>query len=83
MITAQHKHQNGHSAKVRMTLHLNGHTLSIAQMGPDFVILRQPVEHPPADAEITFVVDEQEERWPVYLPDGIRGEQTKVAVSKL
>jgi hypothetical protein len=52
-------------------------------MGHDFVILRQTLEHPPADGEITLVVDGQEARWPVRLTEGIRPERKQVAVSKI
>ena len=64
-----------------MTLHLDGTTLRIAQMGPDFVILRKPVEHPPANGEITLVVDDQVERWPVRLPYGISADSKRVAIA--
>ena len=31
-----------------MQLSLNGHIWSIAQLGPDFIILRNRIDHPPA-----------------------------------
>jgi hypothetical protein len=36
----------GHSADVRMHLTVNGQVLSIGQLGPDFLILRDPTDHP-------------------------------------
>lgn len=54
-----------------MQLFVNGHVLKIAQLGPRFLMLDQPIEHPPADAEILMSVDGKEERWCVHLPDGI------------
>jgi hypothetical protein len=54
-----------------MQLFVNGHALKIAQLGPQFLMLDQPVEHPPADAEILMSVDGKQERWQVHLPDGI------------
>ncbi len=54
-----------------MQLFVNGHVLKIAQLGPQFLMLDQPIENPPADAEILMSVDGKEERWRVHLPDGI------------
>ena len=62
---------NGHSADVRMQLFVNGRVLKIAQLGPRFLMLDQPIEHPPAEAEIQMSIDGKEERWRVRLPDGI------------
>jgi hypothetical protein len=64
-------YRNGHSANVSMHLMLNGWTLPVAQLGPDFLILHEPVEHPPADAEMSLIVDGHEERWAVRLPKGV------------
>ncbi len=60
-----------HSADVRMHLRLNGHVLPIAQLGRDFLILKTPIDHPPADAEIDLTIDGVEDRWRVYLIDGL------------
>jgi hypothetical protein len=76
-------YKNGHSAEVCMRLLLDGHSLRIAQLGPDFLILREPTEHPPANAEITLAVDGKEERWLVHLPEGIRREHRRIPVSKI
>jgi hypothetical protein len=40
--------QGGHSAQVKMRLLLNGSSIPVAQMGPDFLILKSPFEHLPA-----------------------------------
>jgi hypothetical protein len=61
----------GHSADVRIHLLVNGSVLSVAQLGPRFIILRNPVDHPPCDAEIVMSIDGEESRWGVYLPDGL------------
>ncbi len=65
-----------------MDLHVNGLTFKIDQMGPDFLFLGSPTNHPPTDAEIVMVVDGQETRWWVHLPDGIIADQqsTKLAL---
>lgn len=72
----------GHSADVRMHLLLNGHVLRIAQMGPNFLLLDDTVEHPPANAEIVLSVDGQAERWTVRLPNGLHSGQKHVLISK-
>ena len=37
--------RTGRSAEVRMALAVNGYVLPIAQLGPNFLILREPAEH--------------------------------------
>jgi len=66
-----------------MNLYVNGHIFSIGQLGPDFLILDDPAENPPADAEIMFSIDGRVRRWRVLLPDGISpGEpRTRIADS--
>ncbi|MBO0697817.1 MAG: hypothetical protein J2P46_05455 [Zavarzinella sp.] len=61
----------GHSADVRIALAVNGHVFSVAKLGPGFVVLRNPVAHPPAEAELTLSIDGYERRWRVELIDGI------------
>jgi hypothetical protein len=41
-----------------MELRLSGCVVPLAQMGPYFVVVKQPVEHPPADAEIFMRIDD-------------------------
>jgi hypothetical protein len=59
-----------HSADVRMELRVNGHVLPIAQLGPDYLVLANPTDHPPTDAEISLSIDGHESHWPVRLLDG-------------
>lgn len=64
--------QRGHSADVSMRLLVNGASLPIAQMGPDFLLLDAAGSaHPPGDASILLRVDASERRWEVRLPEGI------------
>jgi hypothetical protein len=49
---------------------VNGQSHKLAQIGPDFVRLRQPAEIPAGPAEILMVVDGAEHRWSVTLKDG-------------
>ena len=70
-----------HSADVRIYLHLNGYVLPVAQLGPEFLILRTPIDHPPCDAELAMSIDGDESRWSVHLPHGIRAEPGKTRIS--
>ena len=45
-----------------MRLLINGVSLSIGQMGPDFLLLDESIDHPPAEATIVFRVDANERR---------------------
>jgi hypothetical protein len=72
----------GHSADVRMELRLNGHILPIAQLGPDFLVLKNPVDHPPVEAEIAMSIDGHESRWPVRLLDGMSASQRRTRISR-
>ncbi len=54
-----------------MELCVNGSVLTISHLGPDFLILTQPVDHPPAQAEIIMSVDDSRSRWSVLLPAGV------------
>jgi hypothetical protein len=73
--------QGGHSAIVKMRLLVNGDTLRVAQMGPNFLLLDSPINHPPAEAIMVLRVDESETRWPVRLPDGISAGSKRVAIA--
>ena len=43
----------------------------MAELGPGFVVLRNPIPHPPAEAELTLSIDGYERHWRVELIDGI------------
>ena len=44
---------------------------SIGQLGPDFIILDDPADHPASEAEIAMSIDGRPRCWTVHLPDGI------------
>ena len=76
--------REAHSAQVKMELRLDGRVLPIAQLGSDFLMLKQPFDHPPAEADIFLLIDDSESLWRVNLVEGIRADQRKtqtVAVS--
>lgn len=65
-----------------MELRVNGLALSIAQLGPSFLVLDEPIDHPPADAEIAVWIDAREDRWRVRLAEGIKAGQRKTSISR-
>lgn len=71
----------GHSAQVRMRLLINGRSLRVVQLGPDFIFLEAPFDHPPCDASIVLQVDESERQWNVRLPQGISVSSERVEIS--
>jgi hypothetical protein len=71
----------GHSADVRICLLFNGHSIPVAQLGPDFLLLDAPADHPPGPASIVLRVDQSERRWDVSLPNGISSASKRVAIT--
>ena len=65
-----------------MRLLLGNLSLPVGQLGPDFLLLKTPLEHPPAQATLVVRVDENERRWQVDLPDGISAATRRVAIAK-
>ena len=64
-----------------MRLLINGLSIPVAQMGPDFVLVDAPADHPPADARVIFQVDQSERSWNVRLPNGISAGTKRVAIA--
>jgi hypothetical protein len=64
-----------------MRLLVNGLSLPITQMGPDFLLVEDPVDHPPAIASVVLQVDGSERRWSVRLPEGISAQKRKVEIA--
>jgi hypothetical protein len=74
--------QSGHSAQVKMRLVLNGNSIPVAQMGPDFLVLGSAIEHPPGDATLELRIDASERRWRVRLPHGMSATSRTVTISQ-
>ena len=72
---------SGNSAQVNITLFVNGFSLPVAQLGPNYLFLRSPINHPPIEAEILLDVDGDKEQWRVFLPKGISEKQKRVETS--
>jgi len=73
--------QGGHSAQVKMRLLVNGSSVAVAQMGPDFLLVDAPISHPPGKASLVLQVDQSERRWDVHLPEGISAASKRVAIA--
>ena len=70
-----------HSAQVKMRLIVNGTRIRITHMGPDFVLIESPMDHPPCEASLSLRVDDSESQWKVTLPDGISKASRRVALA--
>ena len=64
-----------------MLLLVNGGCVPVAQMGPDFLLLAEPFDHPPANASVVLRVDETERSWNVHLPHGISAGSKRVVIA--
>ncbi len=63
--------QNGHSGDIKLNLRVNGHIVELAQIAPEHVVARNPMDLSPCDAEVVMELDGKEHRWPVLLQDGM------------
>jgi hypothetical protein len=64
-----------------MRLLINGSSIAVSQLGPDFLLLKTPLYHPPTDATIVLCVDGNERHWKVHLPEGISAESRQVIIA--
>ena len=71
----------GYSSNLEAHLCVNGYVMPIAQLGPNFVVLKNPTDHPPVDAEIVMSIDGDESRWRVHLAHGIQSALRKTSIS--
>jgi len=76
-------HSGGHSAMVRMRLQFAGQTFRIAQMGADFLFVESTIDHPPGAGRIELQVDASHRAWDVFLPDGMRASEERVALAAI
>lgn len=64
-----------------MRLLVNGSSIAIAQMGPDFLLVDAPINHPPGHGSLVLQVDLSERRWVVHLPEGMSVTSKRVAIA--
>jgi len=70
-----------HSAQVKMRLLVNGNSIRITHMGPDFLFVESATDFPPCRASILLGVDGSESQWEVRLPNGISKDSKRVALA--
>ena len=76
------KQSNGaHSALVKMCLIINGTSIPIRQMGPDFLFVDSDTDYPPGEATIVLQIDDSRRQWQVRLPDGVSQNCERVALA--
>ena len=63
-----------------MRLLVNGLSLPVLQMGEDFLLVDQPLNHPPVTASLVLRVDESERCWTIHLPAGLSAQSNRVAI---
>lgn len=64
-----------------MRLLVNGASIPVVQMGPDFLLMEAPFDHPPGDASVVLKVDQSERCWNVRLPTGISASSKRIAIA--
>ena len=64
-----------------MRLRISGSVIRITHMGPDFLLLDAPIDHPPCEASISLRVDDSETEWKVRLPEGISKDSKRIALA--
>lgn len=64
-----------------MKLLINGSSILVTQMGPDFLLVTAAIDHPPTTATLVLQVDESERKWNVRLPQGISSDSKRVTIS--
>jgi hypothetical protein len=79
-MSTANRNPGGYSADVRIRLSVNGHNFTIGQLGPDFIILKEPIDHPPAEAHLFLSIDGRARQWTIQLPDGINAEQPETRI---
>jgi hypothetical protein len=75
--------RTGFSTELVGYLQVAGRRVPLGQLGPAHCIVRESLSAPPGNAEILVTVDGQESRLPVFLPEGITPNQTRVAYHAL
>ena len=64
-----------------MELTLHGRTLSVGQLGHDFLFLDEPVEMPAGDGTLRVQIDESEQFWKVKVPEGTSATSSRVILA--
>jgi hypothetical protein len=70
-----------HSAVVRAQLAVQGHVFNVAQLGPGYLFVNDPVDLPPSDAVLTLQIDDSVTVRNLRLPFGIAAGQRKTTIA--
>ena len=81
-MSISNQNNGSYSADVQMELRVNGRVFDVGQLGPDFVILRDATDHPPAQGEMMVAIDGHVKRWLVQLPDGVAAGDVKTRITR-
>ncbi len=65
-----------------MHLQLKDRILPLGQIGPDFILLKKAIDHPPTSGRLFLAIDGNEREWDIYLPQGMSAQSRMVAVEK-
>lgn len=71
-----------YSADVRLRLEIEGRVLSLAQTGPEHIIVREPIDLPPCHADVVVSVDGREHRRHVRLSEGMSKDSRFVKIER-
>jgi hypothetical protein len=66
-----------------MHLVIGSQRIGVAQVGPDFMILDEPMELPAGRGELVVEVDGNERRQVVNLPDGIHPTDLRTRIAAI
>ena len=70
-----------HSAVVKMRLIIDGTSIAIKQMGPDYLFVASESDYPPGEATIVLQIDDSRREWRVRLPEGVSKHSERVALA--
>ena len=71
-----------HSSDVTITLQVDDREVPVAQLGPDFLILREQVRFRPTSGTVRVLVDGNGEEFDVVLPNGVDPEVSRTRIDK-
>ena len=66
-----------------MRLIIDGTSIPINQMGPDFLFVESDRDFPPGEATIVLQIDESRRQWQVRLPDGVSRNSERVPLLRV
>jgi hypothetical protein len=74
---------NGYSTDLEGFLCVGSERFPLAELGPDFCIVRRSVSLPPSKGEIVLLIDGSESRIAVSLPDGAAVDRPRITYANL